>query len=77
SALHNYARKRCAIGFERSEHRTAQNDKFSPPGWKVLHGDFRSHLPHGIFVTFQKKKRIRISLTRFVFVKEDFGLLRC
>ncbi|WP_216078603.1 hypothetical protein, partial [Shigella sonnei] len=29
-ALHNYARKRCAIGFVRSEHRTAQNDKFSP-----------------------------------------------
>ncbi|MCG2921357.1 hypothetical protein KZ305_24990, partial [Escherichia coli] len=28
--LHNYARKRCAIGFVRSEHRTAQNDKFSP-----------------------------------------------
>ncbi|HHQ9406538.1 TPA: hypothetical protein ACSW14_005257, partial [Escherichia coli] len=22
--------KRCAIGFVRSEHRTAQNDKFSP-----------------------------------------------
>ncbi|MGK3409173.1 hypothetical protein ACSLOF_25600, partial [Escherichia coli] len=39
-ALHNYARKRCAIGFVRSEHRTAQNDKFSPPGWKVLPGDF-------------------------------------
>ncbi len=34
-ALHNYARKRCAIGFVRSEHRTAQNDKFSPPGaWR-------------------------------------------
>lgn len=29
-ALHNYARKRCAIGFVRSEHRTVQNDKFSP-----------------------------------------------
>jgi len=29
-ALHNYARKRCAIGFVRSEHRTAQNEKFSP-----------------------------------------------
>lgn len=57
SALHNYARKRCAIGFVRSEHRTAQNDKFSPPGWKVLHGDFSSHLPHGIFVTLQKKAR--------------------
>ncbi|HIB0527464.1 TPA: hypothetical protein ACWS1G_005141, partial [Escherichia coli] len=39
-ALHNYARKRCAIGFVRSEHRTAQNEKFSPPGWKVLPGDF-------------------------------------
>ncbi|WP_206750098.1 hypothetical protein, partial [Escherichia coli] len=58
------------------EWRTGQNDKFSPTGWKVLHRDFRSHLPHGTFVTFQKK-RIRISLTRFVFVKEDFGLLRC
>ena len=34
-ALHNYARKRCAIGFVCSEHRTGQNDKFSPPGWKV------------------------------------------
>ena len=26
---------------------------------------------------FNKKKRVRISLTRFVLVKEDFGLLRC
>ncbi len=69
SALHNYARKRCAIGFVRSEHRTAQNEKFSPSGWKVLHGDFRSHLPHGIFVALQQKKRVRISLTRFVLVK--------
>ncbi|EPC1557916.1 hypothetical protein ACR9X8_003921, partial [Shigella sonnei] len=68
-ALHNYARKRCAIGFVRSEHRTAQNEKFSPSGWKVLHGDFRSHLPHGIFVALQQKKRVRISLTRFVLVK--------
>ena len=33
-ALHNYARKRCAIGFVRSEHRTAQNDKFSPGAWR-------------------------------------------
>lgn len=54
-ALHNYSRKRCAIDFDCSEGRTGQNDKFSRPGWKVLHGDFSSHLPHGIFVTFQKK----------------------
>lgn len=54
-ALHNYARKRCALDFDCSEGRTGQNDKFSPPWWKVLHGDFSSHLPHGIFVTFQKK----------------------
>ncbi|STG78144.1 Uncharacterised protein [Escherichia coli] len=27
-ALHNYARKRCAIGFVRSEHRTAQTTSF-------------------------------------------------
>ncbi|MDL7498796.1 hypothetical protein QS640_25520, partial [Escherichia coli] len=40
--LHNYARKRCSIGFDRSEGRTGQNDKFSPTGWKILHGDFLS-----------------------------------
>ncbi|MGK3686998.1 hypothetical protein ACSLPA_32140, partial [Escherichia coli] len=51
----------------RSEHRTAQNDKFSPPGWKVLHGDFRSHLPHGIFVTLQKKARQADSDAFFMF----------
>ncbi len=55
--LHNYSRKRCAIGFVCSEHRTGQNDKFSLLGWKVLHGDFSSHLPHGIFVKLQKKAR--------------------
>ncbi|ENU5721090.1 hypothetical protein ACNDG4_004002, partial [Shigella sonnei] len=31
SALHNYARKRCTIGFTRFEQRTGQNSKLSHP----------------------------------------------
>ena len=42
SALHNYARKRCAIGFVCSEYRTGQNDTFSLPQWSVLYRDFCS-----------------------------------
>ncbi|HGX3071462.1 TPA: hypothetical protein ACNH77_004819, partial [Escherichia coli] len=30
-SLHNYSRKRCAIGFDRSEARTGQNGKLSHP----------------------------------------------
>ncbi|MDY7925811.1 hypothetical protein UXR83_24360, partial [Escherichia coli] len=29
--LHNYARKRCAIGFDRTKLRTGQKDKLSHP----------------------------------------------
>ncbi|EOM2899035.1 hypothetical protein ACNFV7_004675, partial [Shigella sonnei] len=42
SALHNYARKRPAIGFVCSEYRTGQNDTFSLPQWSVLYRDFCS-----------------------------------
>ncbi len=38
--LHNYARKRPAIGFVCSEYRTGQNDTFSLPQWSVLYRDF-------------------------------------
>ena len=41
-ALHNYARKRPAIGFVCSEYRTGQNDTFSLPQWSVLYRDFCS-----------------------------------
>ena len=40
--LHNYARKRPAIGFVCSEYRTGQNDTFSLPQWSVLYRDFCS-----------------------------------
>ncbi|MGS3021498.1 hypothetical protein, partial [Escherichia coli] len=72
-ALHNYARKRCAIGFVRSEHRTAQNDKFSPPGWKVLPGDF-------LFQSFtfrqDKKKRPRVG-ARIRVCEKFFLVVEC
>ena len=58
SALHNYARKRCAIDFGCSEGRTSQNDKFSRLEYGVQPGDdFSALLQLRIFVILQKKAR--------------------
>ncbi|MDW2965358.1 hypothetical protein R8O08_00105, partial [Escherichia coli] len=68
--LHNYARKRCAIDFDCSEGRTGQNDKFSRPGWKVLHGDFLFQS-----FTFRQDKKNRPGVGARIRVCEKFFLV--